>query len=202
MYNSLTKIVPLLLCGFALTAQAVPITGQINIQTGSVVLTPNMLGAVTNVGGSSNGRVTAVEGTYPATLVGELVTYQPFVVAVGAQAIPNFWSVTDILAPVGAGLNFSFDLGAITSVIQTPTNLFLNGSGTLRSNGANIESSPGMWSYGINSADGSPTNGSFSFQSNNVARNVSVPDGGSALILFGVGLIGLGGLARSFKFGA
>ncbi|WP_414663215.1 hypothetical protein [Horticoccus sp. 23ND18S-11] len=200
MYPSLTKLVPILLGSLALAAQAVPITGQINIQTGSVVLTPNMLGAVSSVGGSSNGLVTAIEGAYPAALVGDFVTYKPFIVAVGAQSIATFWSVTDTLAPIGTGFNYSFDLGAITSVIQTPTNLFVNGAGTLRSNNPALDATPGLWSYGINSADGSPTSGAFSFQSNNVAQNVAVPDGGNSLILFGAGLIGLGGLARSFKF--
>lgn len=200
MYNSFTKIVPILFGTLALAAQAVPITGQINIQAGSVVLAPSRLGAVNGVGGSSNGVVTAAEGAYPTALVGDFVTYKPFIVAAGAQPIGTVRSVTDALPPLGIGFNFSFDLSAIASVVHPPINLFLNGAGTLRSNNPALDATPGPWSYGINSPDGSPTGGVFSFQLNNVAQSVAVPDGGSALITFAVGLVGLGGLARSFKF--
>ncbi|MBL9208925.1 MAG: hypothetical protein JNL92_00570 [Opitutaceae bacterium] len=200
MKTSFTTLASLLVgsIGLALTAQAIPITGQINIQTGLVVLVPNQLGAVTVVGASNNGRVTGVEGSYPAALLGDAVSYKAFNVALGAQAIADFWSVSDLLAPVGTGFNYSFDLVSVSSIIQTPTNLFINGMGTLKSSDPLLSPTAGMWSYGINSADGSPTNGFFSFQSNNVAR-ASVADGGSAVILFGLGLLGLGGLARMFK---
>lgn len=200
MKTSFTTLASLLVgsIGLALTAQAIPITGQINIQTGLVVLVPNQLGAVTVVGASTNGRVTGVEGAYPAALLGDVVSYKAFNVALGAQAIADFWSVSDLLAPVGTGFNYSFDLASVSSIIQTPSNLFINGLGTLKSTDPLLSPTAGMWSYGINSADGSPTNGFFSFQSNNVAR-ASVADGGSAVILFGLGLLGLGGLARMFK---
>lgn len=197
MKTPLVKLVPLLVgsIAFAVSAQAVPITGQINIQTGLVVLTPNQLGAVTVVGASNNGRVTSVEGSYPAALIGDIATYKAFNVALGAQAIQNFWSVSDLLAPVGTGFNYSFDLATITGIAQTATSLTVNGSGTLKSTDPLLSPTTGMWTYGINSADGSPTSGFFSFQSNNVAR-ASVPDGGSAVILFGLGLISVGGLSR------
>jgi hypothetical protein len=62
-----------------------------------------------------------------------------------------------------------------------------------------LDPTAGLWSYGINSADGSPTSGFFSFQSNNVARAVGVPDGGTTVMMFGMGLVGLAGLGRAFK---
>lgn len=194
MYTSLTKFLPLLLCGIALTAQATPITGQLNIQSGSVVLTPNQLGAVTNVGASSNAVVTSVEGTYPSTLIGSTVTYKPFTVGAGSQLVTSLWSVMD----ASTGFSYSFDLNSIISVFQTSANLFITGEGKLWSSDPNLEASTGMWSYGINSADGSPTNGVFSFQSNNAATK-SVPDGASTLILLGAGLVGVAGIGRSFQ---
>lgn len=197
MNMSLIRILPLLLGSIALTAQAVQITGQINIQAGTVVLTPNVLGAVTAVGGSTNGIVTSVEGAYPVALKDDVVTFKPFAVAVGAQAITSLWSVTDLLAVVGTGFNYTFDLIAMTSVIQTPTNLFINGTGTLRSNDPNLNATPALWSYGINSSDGTATSGVFSFQSNNSAQS-QVPDGGSTLVLIGAGLMGLFGYSRTF----
>ena len=203
MKKSFGKLVSLLLgsTALALTAQAIPITGQINIQTGLVTLTPNQLGAVTVVGPSTNGRVTGVEGAYPASLLGDVVSYKSFNVAVGAQPIADFWSVADMLAPINGGFTYSFDLSSVTSFAQTPTSLTVNGVGTLKSTDPLLTATTGMWSYGINSADGSPTNGFFSFQSNNVAR-ASVADSGSAVILFGLGLLGLGGLSRMFSVAA
>jgi len=203
MKKSFGKLVPLLVgsIALALTAQAIPITGQINIQTGLVVLTPNQLGAVTVVGPSTNGRVTGVEGAYPTSLLGDVVSYKAFNVAVGNQGITDFWSVADLLAPVVGGFTYSFDLTSITSVLQTPTSLSVNGMGMLKSSDPLLDATMGLWTYGINSADGSPTNGFFSFQSNNVAR-ASVADSGSAVILFGLGLLGLGGLSRMFSVGA
>jgi len=191
MHTSLTKLIPLLLCSIALTAQATPITGQVNIQAGSVVLNPNHLGAVTNVAGSWDGLVTSVEGSYPSTLLGATVTYKPFAVALGNQPITSLWSVVDATT----GFSYSFDLTSVISIIQTGSNLFMNGQGKLWSSNPALSAAPGMWSYGINAADGTPTSGIFSFQSNNVAR---VPDGASTLILLGVGLMGVAGIGRGF----
>lgn len=194
MHTSLTKLLPLLLCGIALTAQATPITGQLNIQAGSVVLTPNQLGAVTNVAGSWDGKVTSVEGNYPSTLLGSTVTYKPFTVAAGNQLITSLWSVAD----ASTGFSYSFDLNSIISVFQTSANLFITGEGKLWSSNPDLTAASGLWTYGINSADGTPTNGVFSFQSNNVAAK-GVPDGASTAMLLGVGLMGAVGIGRRFK---
>ncbi|MFT3869553.1 MAG: hypothetical protein QM715_13950 [Nibricoccus sp.] len=194
MHTPITKLLALLLCGIAVSAQATPITGQLNVQSGSVVLTPNQLGAVTNVAGSMNGKVTSVEGSYPSSLVGGTVTYKPFNTTVGSQAIAGLWSVLD----TATGFTYSFDLNSVLSVIQTGSNLLVNGEGKLWSTNPDLTAAYGLWSYGINSADGSPTNGVFSFQSNNVAT-AAVPDGASTLILLGVGLMGVAGLSRVFQ---
>ena len=194
MHTSLKKFIPLLLCGIALTAQAIPITGQLNIQAGTVVLNPNHLGAVATVSASTTGLVTAVEGSYPLSLLADTVTYKPFAVTLGTQAIASLWSVTD----AASGFSYAFDLNSITSIIQTGTNLFLNGEGTLWSTNPALSAASSLWSYGINSADGTPTNGIFSFQSNNVATG-SVPDGANTVILLGIGLMGVVGIGRRFQ---
>lgn len=200
MNTSLARVLSLLLGSLALTAQAVPITGQINIQAGSVVLTPNVLGAVTSVGASTDGKVTSVEGAYPLALLNDLAVYKAFNVAVGPQVIANLWTVSDILPIVGSGFTYSFDLSAITTVVQTASNLFINGTGFLNSSDPSLSSTAARWAYGINAADGSATTGVFSFQSNNVA-NRSVPDGGSAAILLGLGLMGIAGVSRALGRG-
>jgi hypothetical protein len=101
MNTSLLKLSPLLLASMALTAHATPIIGQINITAFDVVLTPNQLGAVTSVGGSTDGLVSSVSGgttSYPTTLENSanLVIYAPFNVVVGAQAVNPLWSVNDL----------------------------------------------------------------------------------------------------------
>jgi hypothetical protein len=188
----ITKLLPWLLGSLALTLHANPITGQINIQAGSVVLDPNALGAVVSIGGSDDGVVTSVAGVFPTSLDGQLVTYLPFDVAVGAQPITSLWTVADS----ANGLDYSFNLGAVTSVVQTPTNLFLNGTGVLESSDPSLSGTSGSWSYGINSSNGGPTNGIFSFQSNNSAVGTAA-DGGNALVLLGLGLLGLIGVSRA-----
>lgn len=168
----------------ALTASAVPITGQINIQ-GDVVLTPNQLGAVVSVGPATNARVTSTEfPSYPGSLVDDPVTYAGFTVSTGVKNITPLWTVTDV-GVGGTGFTYSFDLLNISTSTQSGQQLFLAGSGTLRSTNATLDPTPGSWTYNINSGDGSPTSGVFSFQSNNVAMGQQVPDGGSTLMLLG-----------------
>jgi hypothetical protein len=195
MNTSYVKLFPLLLGGIAFTAQANPINGQINIQTGNVVLTPNQLGAVVSVGTSTNGKVTSVEGAYPTNLDGDSVTYKSFNVTFGAQSISGLWSVTEIVSPF---YTYTFNLGSITSIVQTSTNLSINGTGTLASTDPTWTLTSGLWSYGINSADGSPTSGNFSFQSNNTSV-ASVADGANTLVLFGVGLMAVVGIGKKFR---
>ncbi len=204
MNISFARIFPLLLASVALPVQAALITGQINMQVGSAVLNPNVLGAVTSVGGPTSGTVTAVEGSYPAALTGDAVTFKGFNVVLGAQSITSLWSVTDLLAPVGTGFNYTFDLSSITLVFQSSTRLLVDGTGTLRSNNPGLDPTAGLWSFDIVSADGSATNGVFSFQSNNVGINkpgdaVATPDGGSSAVLLGVALMAMVGLSRRFK---
>lgn len=200
----LLKTIPLLLGSFALTAQAVPIAGQINITGSNVTLVPpNSLGAVTAVN-ATTGTVSAVEtnASYPLSLVGDTVTYSGF----GVNLLPQsllLWTVTDV---GGTGFSYSFNLSAFTSIIQTPFNLFLVGTGILSSTNPGLDPTPSQFTYGINSANGSGTGNPpvFSFQSNNVGVPVAVntPDGGDALILFGAGILSLAGLARRFGWAA
>jgi hypothetical protein len=195
MNTALLKLSPLLLAGIALTAHATPIIGQINIQAGSVVLTPNQLGAVTSISGSTDGLVTSVTGgtsSYPVTLDGDHVTYSSFSVTLGPQAILPLWSFS------GSGYTYSFDLASITAIVQNATSLSINGTGSLISTDpADTGPTAGLWSYDITSPNGQPTSGIFSFQSNNVA--VQVPDGGNTLILIGAGLLGIVGLGWRSK---
>jgi hypothetical protein len=195
-------LVAALLGSIALTAHAVPITGQINI-AGTVLLNPmgTTLASATSAN-ATTGTVNIVEGTYPVTLLGDTAIYKAFNFAIGAQPIPALWTVTDV-APTG--FTYSFDLATISTFTTSggaglPSNLFLAGSGLLSSSDPNLTPTSGMWTYNINSADGSPTGaGTFSFQSNNVGVGTPVPDGGSTVVLLGTSLFALGLLASRRK---
>lgn len=194
MNTSLARLVPLLLGSMALTAHATPIIGQINITAFDVVLTPNQLGAVTSVGGSTDGLVSNVSGgttSYPTSLVNSAypVMYAPFSVTVGLQAINPLWSVNDL----ANGYNYSFDLISISSVVDNSGFLNLTGTGNLLSTNP-LATGPtlGAWTYTIQSSNGGPTNGYFSFASNNDVK-ASVPDNGNTLILIGAGMLGVVG---------
>lgn len=189
--NSLTKTAAvLLLTAMAVSAHAASITGQINIQTGSVILNPNTLGTATSAN-AATGIVTSVEGSYPMSLIGDTASYSAFNFAVGPQAITPLWTVTDS----GGGFTYSFNLTNISTFNQSSQQVFLAGSGMLTSSNANLTPTNGLWTYNITSADGSPTNGVFSFQSNNVA----VPDGGSTLVLLGLSFFGTALIAARRK---
>lgn len=136
--------------------------------------------------------------SYPLSLVGDAVSYSSFAVNLLPQSL-LLWTVTDV---VGTGFSYSFSLSSFTSIVQTPFNLFLVGTGTLSSTNPALDPTASLFTYGINSANGTGTGSPpvFSFQSNNVGVPVPVntPDGGDALILFGIGILSLAGLARRF----
>jgi hypothetical protein len=193
MNTYLARLVPLLLGSMALTAHATPIVGEIEIQAGSVMLTPNQLGAVNTVGPSTNGLVASVSGagtSYPVSLDGDQVAYTSFTVTLGPQAVLPLWTLS------GNGYTYSFDLASITSIVQTSTSLTIDGTGSLISTDPDDTGpTPGTWSYDIN---GGPTDGVFSFESN--TADPHAPDGANTLILLCVGLLGLVGFGwRSDK---
>ncbi len=171
----------ILLVAMSVSAHGAAITGQINIQTGLVALNPNQLGTASSAS-AATGTVTSVEGTYPGTLIGDTASYSAFNFQLGAQTVTPLWTVTDS----GPGFIYGFNLTNISTFTQSNNQVFLAGSGFLTSTAPGLTTTPGLWTYNITSADGSPTSGFFSFQSN----NVGVPDGGSTLALLGLSFFG------------
>ncbi len=86
---------------------------------------------------------------------------------------------------MSGGNTYSFDLLTLSIDQQGNNTLMLSGTGDLNMTG--FDTTTGSWVFTANQGGGT-----FSFSSSNGA----VPDGGSALILFGLGLGGLETLRR------
>lgn len=190
----------LLVGSIALTARAVPITGQINIG-GKVILNPGGAAqTLTTATGAqaTTGTVNLVSpgGSYPVTLLGDTASYSAFNFALGAQSVTPLWTVTD-LGVGGTGFTYTFALQNVTTFNQSFNNIFLAGTGILSSSDPTLQASNGSWTYSINSFDGTATDafGNFAFESNQGATG-AVPDGGSTALLLGGALIALAVAAR------
>ena len=90
---------------------------------------------------------------------------------------PGLWSVLGF-GPQGQG--FTFDLMSATVVDQTATFLNITGTGILSGNG--FDPTEGAWAFTSQNAGGNHIFFSFS------ANAATVPDGGSAVALLGMGL--------------
>src|SRR5213080_1293339 len=166
--------------GFALSAQATPITGMLNIAgtanfntsslltTGSATFTDVIV-----LGGNS--------GTFAGFAVGTPVvmasyTFDPSTITNG------LWSVN----------GFTFNLLTSTVTDRSATNLSVSGTGII-TGPPGFDPTPGMWAFTSQNAGGRPHD-TFSFSANTTA----VPDGGMTLALLGTGLMGLAAFRAKF----
>jgi VPDSG-CTERM motif len=173
---------------FSQQAQAVPITGEIRF-AGNVQLDSTHLDLATTVvtwfdGFNTPGMATVLPGAsddfsgilFPtsATMHNGWVFITP---------TPGLWSVG----------GFTFDL--MSAVVTSQSANFLNvlGTGIISANG--FDPTPATWSFTIDNADGRP-HLTFGFATDTVA---GVPDGGSAVALLGLALIGIEGLRRKLR---
>ncbi|MES2466666.1 MAG: hypothetical protein V4675_05145 [Verrucomicrobiota bacterium] len=154
------------------------LVGEVNVGafagTAAIDFNANTV-AFTPVAPANNSIVNFATGSFVG-LLGNMATYSnftydPFAVTTGGPAI---WRVD---------ADTYFVLNVITAVVEAPLipSLNLDGNGTLFHNG---DSAFGLWSF---SADRSGS--AFSFSSTNATP---VPEGGSAVAMLGMGLIGLG----------
>jgi hypothetical protein len=169
----------LLVCGVLVRpapAEALPITGAIGFA-----------GAVEPI--SDFQTVTAIDIVNNMALV----ICDPISPCTGSFAGPlpasaefNDFSFDPLPGPVSPqwSLNgFSFTLTNITGITRGPNGILLSGSGVL--NGNNFDPTPASWSFSVDSTS------LFRFSSTTTALPVSVPDGGSTLMLLGTGMLAL-----------
>ena len=176
-------------CGlFSQQAQAAPITGDIQF-AGEVAFDTNSLATATRV-------VTWFDVFHNAgfssvtSATGDIALF----VSPGDQATmaqPWIFNPSTATAGLWSAGGFTFDLLSSTIVTQNASTLVITGSGTVSGNG--FDPTAMDWSFTTQSSGGQ-TRTTFSFSANGVA--VGVPDGGSAIALLGIALIGIEVLRR------
>jgi hypothetical protein len=168
--------------GFALSAQATPITGMLNI-AGTAQFNTNSL----NTASSATFTNPHVEGVNTGDFAGFGVN-TPVVMAsytFDPSTMTNgLWSVD----------GFTFNLISSTVVFRSAGFLNVTGTGII-TGPAGFDPTPGVWSFSTSSANHQGSG--FSFQANSAAGGV-VPDGGMTLALLGAGLMGLAAFRAKF----
>lgn len=162
-----------------ITAQAVPITGDIFIASfgsyASVDQTANTVTFVDTSAAPGNALVGGGTGDFASLMPGPTyVTYVNFTYNPLSVVNPIWSTVTVGLA--------SFDLTSITSISESASGLVLTGTGIISL--AGFDNTAGTWSFGANTTDGT----TFNFSSTTMA---GVPDGGTTVVLLGAALSGL-----------
>ncbi len=165
---------------FSEQAQATPITGDLGFSGGTTFNTTS-LATATRVN-SWFAFVGTTTGSFVGVPIGSVVTLAAPWIFNPSTPTPGLWSVG----------GFSFDLDTATIDTQNSHLLSITGTGTL--SGAGFDPTPGTWAFSAQSAGGiHQTSFTFSADTNTGA---GVPDGGSAVALLGIALVGLEGLRR------
>jgi hypothetical protein len=169
--------------GFALSAQAVPITGSMTF-TGGARFDTNSLATASTVNTFSNTSVLDADGSFTG-VSGPVTMSAPWTFApVPGLARPALWSVG----------GFTFDLSGTTAVDRPLVGgiqfLVITGVGTLFGP-VGFDPTHVTWSF---STQAPSVNGKFSFS----AATSAVPDGGMTGTLLGAALIGLAAYRAKF----
>ena len=166
--------------GFALSAQAIPITGQLNI-TGSGTY-DHPIGTATKItmiddvltGKGNTGSFAGIPAMAPVTMQMSYV-FNP------STSYDPLWSV---------GL-FTFSLTSSHIEFQSSAGLLISGTGTIFGP-VGFDPTPGTWSFSQQAGIGTTLTFSATTFSN------QVPDGGMTVTLLGAGLVGLAAFRAKF----
>lgn len=128
---------------------------------------------------STGGFVLFRDGDFSTIpLFAPVAVASPFAVNPPSQPINALWSVG----------GFTFDLATISQTVSNPTQLGFVGTGSISS--AGFDTTAGTWQMTFGRSGSA-----FTFQ----ATSTSVPEGGAAIALLGLGLLGLEGARRRLK---
>jgi hypothetical protein len=168
---------------FCQHVQAVPISGNITF-AGTCSLNTKSASTATMVTGwhglGTGGlpQVASHDGSFNGFVTdGDAVTIA-FPWSFNSGAVPNFWRVD----------GFVFNLTTSSVSTQGAGAVTVNGAGTISGNGFDLTS--GTWSF---TTQNPSAHSRFSFS----AASGSVPEGGSAVALLGIALVGIECLRRS-----
>jgi hypothetical protein len=173
-------------CGlFCQHVQAVQITGNITF-AGTCTLNTNSASTATMVtgwhglGAGGLPQVQSHDGSFNGLVNdGDAVTIA-FPWSFNSGAVPNFWTVD----------GFVFNLSSSSITMQTGGSVTVEGTGFISGNGFDMTS--GTWSF---TTQNPSAHARFSFS----ASSGSVPDGGSAVALLGIALVGIECLRRGLQ---
>jgi hypothetical protein len=177
---------------FSQQAQAIPtvqIQGTINF-AGAVRFDTHSLATATRVNtwfdSNGNAGFTSVTpgatGDFSGIVAGTQATMATPWIFNPSTSTPGLWSVG----------GFTFDLLSSTVVTQNANFLSIMGTGIISGNG--FDPTAGTWAFTAQNSSGTPKT-IFSF-SGDSSGGVGVPDGGSAVALLGIALIGIEALRR------
>jgi hypothetical protein len=196
MKNLILKSLSVLaLASFALTAQAIPVSGGISFAGGFTSNTGN-LNTATAFSSFTNVISTGSTGTL-APAVSGLTTFNPAVLSFNGFTFGTSpggaGSITPVLVWTGTGTNgviTTFTLNSISTVDHNPFDtVVIVGQGIFTETG--FDATPGTFTFSANQAGGT-----FSFS---LSQAALAPDGGTTALLLGLGLVGVGLSARRFK---
>jgi len=168
--------------GFALSAQATPITGMLNIAG-----TANF---------NTNSLTTASSATFSDVLVlgGNTGTFAGFAIGTPVVMASYTFDPSTITNGLWSVNGFTFNL--LSSTVATRNANFLSVSGTgIITGPAGFDATPGVWAFTSQNAGGHPHD-TFSFSAN--TEGAAVPDSGMTLALLGAGLMGLASFRAKF----
>ena len=179
-------VTAIITCGlFGQHVQAVQITGNITF-TGTCSLNSNSANTATMVtswhglGAGGLPQVASHDGAFNGIVTdGDAVTIA-FPWSFNSGSVPNFWQVD----------GFVFNLSSSSITMQGGGSVTVEGSGTISGNGFDLTS--GTWSF---TTQNPSAKARFSFS----AAAGSVPDGGSAVALLGIALVGIECLRRGLQ---
>ena len=168
--------------GFALSAQATPITGILNI-AGTANFNTNTLTTASSATFTDVIVLGGNSGTFASFAVGTPVvmasyTFDPSTITNG------LWSVN----------GFTFNLLTSTVVSRSATFLSVSGTGII-TGPPGFDPTAGTWAFTSQNSSGRPHD-TFSFSAN--TEGGAVPDGGMTLALLGAGLMGLAAFRAKF----
>jgi len=187
--KSLSKtilVTAIITCGlFCQHVQASQITGNITF-TGTCTLNTKSAGTATMVtgwhglGAGGLPQVMSHDGSFTGLVNdGDAVTIA-FPWSFNSGAVPNFWQVD----------GFVFNLTSSSITMQGGGSVTVAGTGTISGNGFDLTS--GTWNF---TTQNPSAHARFSFS----AATGSVPDGGSAVALLGIALVGIECLRRGLQ---
>ena len=181
----------LLSCGlFCQQAQA--ITGDI-LFMGSATASGASGAGTTTISFTNPWQVVAGTGDYAAVTFGTPATFNGFSFTGDGTGATLTAPVTPQWSFVFGGNTYTFDLLALTSGHVQSGSMAFTGTGTAFVNGG--DASPANWSL-----QGSTGTGfRFTLSSSTTGALGAVPDGGSAVALLGIALVGVEALRRKFK---